>query len=351
MFEEKTFEAILKDMLARAPADIDTREGSIFYDALAPAAAEMAQMYIRISTALDQVFADTADRQYLILRAAERGLHPKAAVKATAVWQFDRLVDKGVRFRRGESVFVCEKALDEEQFIYLMIAEEAGEAANHAVGEIVPLTPSVSALGKFLRLETPGEEEEETEEFRKRYFDSISGEAFGGNRKDYITKVKLLDGVGDVKAFRAPRGGGTVDIVFTTSEFQAPESALVQKVQQAIDPTDGKGDGIAPIGHRVTVRGAVYRPIAVTARLTLESKKSVETVTEEIKTALERYLADLCSTWTQNDGIVVRLSRIALVILDIDGVLDAQEITLNGASANISLGTEELPQLKSFTAV
>lgn len=40
---------------------------------------------------------------------------------------------------------MCEKALDEEQFIYLMIAEEAGEAANHAVGEIVPLTPSVSA--------------------------------------------------------------------------------------------------------------------------------------------------------------------------------------------------------------
>ena len=46
MFEDYTFENLIKRMLARAPKEIDKREGSVIYDALAPAAAELAQMYI-----------------------------------------------------------------------------------------------------------------------------------------------------------------------------------------------------------------------------------------------------------------------------------------------------------------
>ena len=39
----KTFSQILADMLARVPNDLDKREGSIIYDALAPAAVELAE--------------------------------------------------------------------------------------------------------------------------------------------------------------------------------------------------------------------------------------------------------------------------------------------------------------------
>ena len=38
MFEKMTYEAILQDMLNRVTSDVDKREGSIIYDALAPCA-------------------------------------------------------------------------------------------------------------------------------------------------------------------------------------------------------------------------------------------------------------------------------------------------------------------------
>lgn len=36
MFEDQTFEAIMERMLNSISADIDTREGSVIYNALAP---------------------------------------------------------------------------------------------------------------------------------------------------------------------------------------------------------------------------------------------------------------------------------------------------------------------------
>nr|WGD74615.1 hypothetical protein P5668_08845 [Bacillus subtilis] len=44
MFEDQTFEVIMDRMLNSISADIDTREGSVIYNALAPAAAELVQV-------------------------------------------------------------------------------------------------------------------------------------------------------------------------------------------------------------------------------------------------------------------------------------------------------------------
>ena len=79
MFEEYTFEVILNAMLARVPDTIDKRQGSIVYNALAPAAVELQNMYINLDVILNETFADTASREYLIKRAEERGITPYPA--------------------------------------------------------------------------------------------------------------------------------------------------------------------------------------------------------------------------------------------------------------------------------
>ena len=70
MYEHITFDVILERMMDRVPNNIDKREGSIIYDALAPAAVELAQMYIELDVILNETFADTASREYLIRRAS-----------------------------------------------------------------------------------------------------------------------------------------------------------------------------------------------------------------------------------------------------------------------------------------
>ena len=98
MFESKTFETLLAQKLARVPKKLDKREGSIIYDALAPNAFETAMVYAAMDVVLDETFADTASRKYLVRRCAERGITPRPATVATAKGSFNIDVPIGSRF-------------------------------------------------------------------------------------------------------------------------------------------------------------------------------------------------------------------------------------------------------------
>lgn len=92
MYEDKTYEAILQEKLARIASSLDKREGSIIFDALAPNSLESAMIYVALDTILNETFADTASRDYLIMRCAERGITPRRRpapwVSASSVWIF-----------------------------------------------------------------------------------------------------------------------------------------------------------------------------------------------------------------------------------------------------------------------
>ena len=62
-------------MLDKVPNILDKREGSVIYNALAPAAVELAQKYIELDTFLDLVFVTTSSGEYLDRRAAELGFY------------------------------------------------------------------------------------------------------------------------------------------------------------------------------------------------------------------------------------------------------------------------------------
>jgi uncharacterized phage protein gp47/JayE len=77
MFEQITYEAIMDRMLSgvrNAAPDVDIREGSLIFTAVAPVAAELMQMYIELDMVLNETFADTQSISYLERRAAERGI-------------------------------------------------------------------------------------------------------------------------------------------------------------------------------------------------------------------------------------------------------------------------------------
>ena len=55
LFEDKTYERLLDNALSKVDSSIDKREGSIIYNALAPAIAELAQAYIGLDFIFNQV--------------------------------------------------------------------------------------------------------------------------------------------------------------------------------------------------------------------------------------------------------------------------------------------------------
>lgn len=346
MYENMTYEDILQRMLDRVPNTVDKREGSIIYDALAPAAVELQNMYIELDTVMNESFADTASREYLIKRASEKGMTPEPATNAVLKGVFTPAnVDVlGKRFNIDELNYVAiEKITDGE---YKMQCETVGVDGNANFGQMIPIE-YIEGLetAELTEILIPGEDEEDTEIFRKRYLQSFELQAFGGNVADYKQKTNAIDGVGGVKVTPTWNGGGTVKLTIINSEFKVPSDELIEVVQNEIDPIShsGEGMGIAPIGHVVTVTGVNSNVININCNITYQSGWNWESAKNYILNGIDQYFHELHKEWEESENLIVRISQLESKILACEGVLDISGTTLNGSSSNLFLATDEIP--------
>jgi uncharacterized phage protein gp47/JayE len=342
-------------MLDRVPAMFDKREGSIIWDALAPAAVELQLMYIELDDILSESFADTATRDFLIRRAAERDIRPFPASKAVlrGVFAPPEIDVIGQRFS-GEllNYVVTEKLSDS---VYAMECETSGVQGNQYFGQIIPIDyihglESAELTGLLI----PGEDDEDTESLRQRYLASFDARAYGGNIQDYVEKVSAIPGVARPKITPVWAGGGTVKVTILDSDYNKATEMLVAAVQETLDPPpQGMGLGVAPIGHTVTVEAAPEIPVNISTSLALENGYFWENIRPQAEELIESYFLELRRQWTlqsYQEHLVVRISQIETRILNIKGVLDITGTNLNGFSMNLALGAYEIPTLGGISA-
>lgn len=358
MYEDVTYELILDRMLDRVLAqnpNIDTREGSIIYNALAPAAVELQNMYIQLDTILNESFADTQTRDYLIKRCAERGVNVEPATHAIRQGEFvpsTLEIEIGARFSLNLLNYVVTEKISNG--VYKLQCETAGYDGNVESGALIPIEYieglETATLTDVL---VPGEDEEDTEHLRQRYYDSLNSQAFGGNITDYKEKTNSLDGVGGVKVYPVWNGGGTVKLVIINSDFEKPSEMLVSSVQTIIDPTQnqGNGVGIAPIGHIVTVLGCNETVVNVATRITFQEGWNWEALKPYAEQAIDDYFKELASDWASLDNIIVRISQIEIRLLNLTGVLDIADTTLNGVAHNLTVEADNIPKRGNVTNV
>jgi len=356
MYENMTFENIMERCLARVPDTVDKREGSVIYDAIAPAAAELAEMYINLGTILDRAFPDTATGRDLTLKAMERGIKRQPATYAQRKGEFKDPdgnpmdIPIGSRFSGGDVNYTATARI--EPGAYNMAVETAGTIGNMYSGNLLPID-FIEGLGSAILSDVliPGEEEESDDDLRARYFESLNIQAFGGNVQDYKEKTKGINGVGGVKVYPVWNGGGTVRLAIVTSDWGVPSPTLIETVQETIDPigNQGVGLGIAPIGHVVTVEGVTAATIDISSQITLQPGYTWDSVKSGIIAAISEYFTDLIKAWEDTDNIVVRISQIETRTLDIPGVLDITGTKINGNASNLVLGPDEIPVLGDVT--
>lgn len=340
MFENETFERVMQRCLERVSDEVDKREGSIIYDALAPAVLELVNAYICIDILLNEAFADTASREYLIRRAAERGLEPYPATYAILKGKFNCAVDIGTRFNLEGLNYVVTELIDDIEHTYRLRCETAGAEGNNYLGKMTPIdyVPGLTSA-ELTGVLVYGEDVEDTEVFRRRYFDSLNTQAFGGNVADYKQKVKALDGVGQVRVYCADEwnGGGTVKIVTTTSENGVPSAELINTLQEEIDPIEntGKGMGIAPVGHIVTVAGVGKESINITMTLELAEGYTADLVKPYMQIAIEGYFDGINALWEEiydsgQECILIPVAVLAGQISNVMGVVNIKNLNVGG---------------------
>lgn len=392
MYEEQTYEVILQRMLNRVSDKLDKREGSVIWDTHSPTAIELQILYLQLDALLKEAYGDTASREYLIRRCAERGITPYTASAAILRGEFTptNIDVLGKRFNLQDlNYVVTEKIADG---VYKVECESAGIVGNQYLGKITPIE-YVAGLetAQLTEVLIPGEDAEDTEDLRERYFASFNEKAFGGNVQDYLEKVNAIPGVGSTKVTRAWNGdirpadmipttkvktwyegiietldqeiatwlsniygaaaekklttGGTVLLTILNSDYGIASDSLIQTVQATLDPAEnaGEGYGLIPIGHVVSVKSAKEVAVTMKAEITFDTGYSWSNLQNSIDTAVQDYLLELRKGWADTSYLVVRISQIEARLLSIKGIVDIENTKINDSVNNLTLGGYEVP--------
>ena len=375
--EKYTYEYLLTLALSRVPDTIDKREGSIIYDALAPACYALAGFYLELYNAYNNVFIDTAVGEFLDRKVAERGLTRKSATYAERRIDFTDAegntmsINIGSRFSTISStnpiIFAVTSEYENSDGnivagAYICKSETSGTDGNSYTGDMAAVS-NISGLGSAVlsTLITPAENAETDDELRTRFKASIISTSYGGNRSEYVNDWVLpISGVGACQIYPVWDGGGTVKISVVDSEYNPVSSEFLDSIKETLDPTDyeGTGIGLVPIGHTVTVvtPNEITVPIEITIALGVGyTLDDVETI---INDALESLVEDLRAKWGEWNKIsqyscVLYQSYIISALISIEGVVNVTDVLINNIDSDYTFienaTTQELPKLGTVT--
>lgn len=356
-YESMTYEVILKRMLDRVTTDypnLDTREGSVIFNALAPAALELAIAYTELDNILAESFVSTASRHYLYLACEEMGMDISVfdAHAGEFKGEFNVEVPIGSRWNCDLYNYTITSLLQHNEstgyYEYRMQCETLGAAPNNLRGSLSAITdlPNTLNHAELTECLVEGENEYTDDEIRDAYFEYVNSTVSDGNVGQYERWCAEYEGIGNYKVFPLWNGKNTVKVSILSASNRAASDKLIADFQAYLDPgTTGMGDGKAPIGAFVTVSTATEVPINVTANIQLA--KGYSSV-PDINAALTEFFSKIAY-----EKRVVSYMSLGAAILDVPGIEFVANLKINGGTADISLGAEEVPVIgtTSWTVV
>ena len=380
LFEEYTEETILEELLSIGnEKGVDTREGSVFYDAVAAVALRMAEIFSDLTIIAEQSSIVTATGEQLDILAEQfsiNQIHMESPVKA--VYELTLTPDEDIVIDYLDlvdgDVYIVDGLLFNlrisEEGVFTLEASESGVEYNgisSGTNAVPDETVDYLASAVVGELITPGVDEEDDDDFRLRIQEMLSAPAENGNAQQYKTWCEEIDGVGKATIYPLFAGPNTVKAVLTNSSNLPCSAETVAKVQQYIDPMtednacvveidgvetqlgDGRGEGAAPIGaHFLAVSAQAYEVDVSISNISIGEEYDTATVKSQIEAAIEDYINSLIKSYTTS--IVLKHHRIVSIIASIDGVDDFDSVSINNVTgSNVTVPTDKIPVLEELT--
>jgi uncharacterized phage protein gp47/JayE len=227
-----------------------------------------------------------------------------------------------------------------EYYTYRLECDTVGTAPNNQTGDLTPITDAPAGLtyAKLIECLIEGENETSDADIRAAYYEYVNNVATDGNVAQYERWCSEFEGIGNAKIFPLWNGANTVKVSILSASNRVATEDLIDSFQTYLDPgVTGMGDGKAPIGAFVTVSTATEVPINITATIKM---KDGYTDTSAITEALNQHFVDIA--YKKN---IVAYMNVGATILSVNGVEFVTELLLNGESADIMLGEEEVPTI------
>ena len=322
---EQIRDSILRDIKSMQP-EADISIDSDYYIRASSIAACCEGQYAHQSWIARQIFADTADTEFLEWHAATRDIYRKAATTATGLVRIFGDAGSVIKVGLGVKWGDLEYRTTENKTIAAgktfvevkIIATQTGLLFNTEKEKDAMLTAApagcrtecvlINALG--------GTAQESDASLLDRYLERVRRPPAGGNKYDLRNWALEVPGVTNAYVYPLRRGLGTVDIAIT-SAANLPSKDLVKATQEHIDD-------IRPVTAKETL---VVAPIAKAINFDIKVKLQGITLAEakiEIQSVLDDYFLRLAPAAT------FILSQVEALISDIVGITDRKIVTPKG---------------------
>ncbi|HBE9436101.1 putative baseplate J-like protein [Clostridioides difficile] len=335
--------------------DVSTLEGDFIYDATRPTAEEITQLkQLGLQNNLRIAFPQTSYGEYLEWLGECKGVFKNQPTKSVGMVTFNGA--QGTIITKGTIVTTI--ATDEKQSIEFELLETktigenetidikaecrvAGIIGNVSKGSVAVLLGSINGIKSVTNKEDfkGGTDIEDEEHFRERVLVAEQEDKLSGASSDYIRWAKEVDGVGYAYVVPEWNGEGTVKVLILDKNRKAATQELIDKVQEYIYPLnmeEGQNrDGKAPIGALVTVVTPDTLLINVKASFIFSNSFSEETVLNNLKSKIDKYLdkIDLGGTVSYNAIQAI----VGSMMLTDEGIQDFSNLTINDVKENIKL--------------
>lgn len=341
MFEKYTEEYLLDEARKRGQTlGVDTRQGSIYMDAVTGFAFRAAKYYNDLKTAFDMMFIDSATGDMLDEWAMRNKLSRKQATPAYYNVTFKGVSAKDLVGRRFfvDTFYFILAALDEG---YYLQSETPGITVNSILpGKAVTPVNDITGLEAAIigEIYIEGTDIEKDESLRQRLREKIVRAAENGNAQQYKTWCEEFEGVGRALIYPLEFGPDTVLAIIINSQGASPTQALIDEIQSVIDPgSTGLGEGKAFIGCHFYCQAAQNYEVDISFDAVYKSGYDEITAIGIAKEELQEYFRQTALETSQDEAMAIRYMRVVSTLSNSEGIKDFDSLTLNGDVTNIEV--------------
>ena len=355
MFEDYTPKTIWNRIVSEMDTGLLTSEGSFVYDVCAPLVWELYRIYLSMNALVPVFYIDETSGPYIDKMCSVFGMERKPGSKAACSVTFEgtdgTTIPAGAAFLTADGLAFtldAQVAVAGGTATGALTAAEAGAKYNIPAGALIRPQTSHYGITSFANGDAAGGTDGETDAaLVYRFYQRLRYPPTSGNAWHYQAWALEVDGVGAVRVIGLYDGPGTVRVILAGPELRPVDEAVTAAASAHIEAE-------RPVGAAVTCISARGVPIDVAAGVSVSGTTTLAAVTEQFTAALEDYILTLASKdfpaalnadvdELSAYRITVNYNKIAALLIDCDGVLDFEDLTVNGGTENLTLEIDQLP--------
>lgn len=319
--------------------EYNTEPGSILYNMYNGTAKIHAKTHRKIDAVLDNYFADTSKGEYLDRVCNKKNVFRKLETYSTGAVEIKG--NEGASIREGELVSFNDLTFEFTETKAVPVGGVAtvnikctvpGSIGNVKANTITSFPKTLPGLHEVTNKEplVNGYDREDDDSLRARYYAVIRTPGTSGNRYDYQNWALSVTGVGGAYVIPRWQGKGTVKVIIINSNCQGADEELTRAVFNYIET-------VRPVDVDVTVVSADELRVDISVKIDFDRAYNESLLKEQIKADINDYIKS-CA-FKRN---YISIAKIGALILDVEGVNDYTDLTLNGVDGNVAIENHQV---------